>query len=232
MCGAYRIAENASLTNLLGLFGVSAQLSPGWRNCGQQIDLIVQQDDQPMLKPAMWWLLLEQKDGKYKPSRYTTFNSRWHSGKGFGRASAGPFKYSRCIIPASGFVESGPNKRYWYLEPENRPIAFGGLYRTWQTDAEPLLSCSIITIPPHPAMMNIHDKAMPLMLPVDQPDVLNKWLDPQVTDTGEFEPLMQPALRADHRVYELEKWGSFSPKPGTEPFRLPADPQDTGSNRF
>lgn len=211
MCGAFKIIDTPRVTGLTDFFGLPAPRNKGWANCGQSIQLIHQLGSSTELNDAVWWLLLEAKEGKYKPhSKYTSFNSRWNPEKGFSVSARKPFSESRCIIPANGFVE-GMNKKYHYLEPVSEPIAFGGLYKTWETDGGPIYSCSIITIPPHPKLKGIHEKAMPLMLPIEDEELMQMWLDPDIKDTAPFIDLMKPELRVNLNVTPLKKWRSFEP---------------------
>ncbi len=79
-----------------------------------------------------------------------------------------PFRTSRCIIPASGFVEGlGDKKTYFHIRPAESAIAFGGVYREWlnKVTGELVYSASIITLPPHQKLQAIHPKSLPLMLP-------------------------------------------------------------------
>ena len=221
MCGAFKIIDNPKVTGLTEFFGLPVPDSKGWANCGQKIQMIHQVDGDYGLSNAIWWLLLEPKEGKYKPhSKYTSFNSRWNPENGFSASAKKPFRESRCIIPANGFVE-GMNKKYHYLEPVSEPVAFGGLYKTWETSDGPIYSCSIITIPPHPKFKGIHEKAMPLMLPVEDADLMQMWLDPSIKDTTPFLDLMKPELRVDYNVTPLKKWRSF--EPNGEPFTISRD---------
>ncbi|RZF80533.1 hypothetical protein EXT46_10950 [Pseudoalteromonas sp. CO325X] len=85
-------------------------------------------------------------------------------------------------------------------------IAFAGLYREWlhPITGEPTLSCSIITLPPHPKLSLIHSKAMPLMLPQGR-GVLDMWLDNSVTNTDLLNDLLQPHLPQDLIAYQINK---------------------------
>lgn len=211
MCGAFNIIDHPAINKLTDFFGLPSCTPKGWVSCAQDVEIIINTSSGYKLQDSKWWLLLEQKDGKWKPhSKYTSFNSRWHAGKGFSVSARKPFKETRCIIPARGFIE-GMNKKYHYLEPPEQPIAFGGLYKTWETDNGPLYSCSIITIPPHSKLQGIHEKAMPLMLPVEDAGLLEMWLDPKVTNTEPFMDLMSPALRTPLNATPIKKWGSIEP---------------------
>ncbi len=209
MCGAFKISDTPKVATLTELFGLPSPDSKGWANCGQTIQMIRQDHDNYSLSDAIWWLLLESKEGNLKPhSKYTSFNSRWNPGKGFSASSKKPFRESRCIIPANGFVE-GMNKKYHYLEPSSGVLAFGGLYKSWKTEVGTVFSCSIITVPPHPKLKGIHEKAMPLMLPLSNAELLKMWLDPYMNEVEPFIEIMEPVLREDFNVTPLKQWRSF-----------------------
>ena len=221
MCGAFQIINNPFVSGLTDFFGVPTPESRGWVNCAQDIEMIINDGDGYKLQKAKWWLLLEYKDNQWKPhSKYTSFNSRYNPDKGFSVSGKKPFKESRCIIPARGFVE-GMNKKYHYIEPTDQPIAFGGLYKKWASDEGDIYSCSIITIPPHPKLKGIHEKAMPLMLPIEDAGMLEMWLDPDMKNTDAFNELMKPVLRTDFDVTPIKKWGSFEAI--SETFQIKAD---------
>jgi putative SOS response-associated peptidase YedK len=89
------------------------------------------------------------------------------------------FKNRRCLIPASGFFEGkteGKQKQpYYFRRPDDRPIAFAGLWETWN-DIE---SCTIITTEANGLMSPIHDR-MPVVLGKND---YGEWLDPKTTDS-------------------------------------------------
>jgi putative SOS response-associated peptidase YedK len=117
-----------------------------------------------------------------------------------------PYRQSRCIIPASGFVE-GQDKRYHQLTPQDSAIAFGGLYQAWQhqQSGEIVHSASIITLPGHPKFEHIHRKSLPLMLPLDNAPLLDAWLDPEFSHVSSFEPFLQPHLHHDFIATPIDK---------------------------
>ena len=80
---------------------------------------------------AIWWLFLDRKT--LKPDyRYASFNSRSDKLHKLQGISYTPYRESRCIIPASAFVEGlGDKKTYHMIELEGAAIAFGGLYREY-----------------------------------------------------------------------------------------------------
>ncbi len=205
MCGYIGNVTDSPLTRMLlhylgmeGSFPV-LRTNPG---CGPaaSIDMVMEDERGRRIQSAIWWLLLEpDSEGGFKPSRYTSFNTR--SDKLDERRSVGyrPFRQSRCIVPATYFIEGdGPKGRrsYHRVEPVDSAFALGGLYRGWvnQATGELSYSCSVITLPPHPdeRWRRVHGKSTPLMLPAEDTDLLTKWLDPQFDRVEEFRPLLEP----------------------------------------
>ena len=111
------------------------------------------------------------------------------------------------------------NKVYHLLKPaDGSPIYFGGLFKNWGDQDNPVYSASMITIPPHPKLADIHNKAMPLMIPEKD---LDMWLDPEFNNTDAFTDLMQPQLRTDFDVTKIKGWSQLEPI--EEGFKLKAD---------
>ena len=90
----------------------------------------------------------------------------------------------RCLIPADGFYEwqaKGRGSRaartpYHVALASGEPYAMAGLWEIWRPagapDAEPLRTCSIVTVPAQPEIAQIHLR-MPLILP---PELEALWL--------------------------------------------------------
>jgi len=90
----------------------------------------------------------------------------------------GPFKYRRCIIPASGFYEwkkEGEGKQPYFIRPAGGGyFAFAGIWDHWEGEHGKLIdSCSIITTDANSTMTAIHDR-MPVIL--QEKDCMT-WLD-------------------------------------------------------
>ncbi len=95
----------------------------------------------------------------------------------------GPFKYRRCIVPASGFYEwlrkSDGGKQPYFIRPRDAGyFAFAGIWDHWQGEGgEVIESCAIITTEANSALWDIHER-MPVILGAVEVGV---WLD---TATG------------------------------------------------
>ena len=162
---------------------------------------------QGQVLPATWWLYLQQTDAGLKPHRdYFSVNTNYRK-----LPKKSEYRTSRCIVPATSFVESQDGKRPHLLTPKNgSAIAFGGLYKEWtdKTTGEIVYSASIITLPGHPALENIHRKSTPLWLP---DEAFDDWLSPDVTDTTRFEALLEPTLQAELIATPVDKAGTKKP---------------------
>ncbi len=221
MCGRFNVTDDPYVHDLLRGLGIDMgplplrvydDIAPT-----QTVSIIVDSGGVHRLCNATWWLLMAQTDHGFKPlSKYASFNTR--SDKLNTPRSAGfvAYRETRCIIPASGFVETNPSASHsgkadkkgaaYSFVPEESAIAFGGLYREWvhPVTGERALSCSIITLPPHNATARFHPTSMPLILPND-PATQSLWLDATLNDTAVFAPLLTPRLPMDFRVTPIEK---------------------------
>ena len=96
-----------------------------------------------------------------------------------------PLRVQRCLIPADAFYEwqapVAPAKRkipHWIGLASGEPFALAGIWSAWRPkdvlEAEPLLSCAIITTAANAAVRAIHER-MPVVLPREAE---SRWLDP------------------------------------------------------
>ena len=181
---------------------------------GAKIAIVHIVNGERIVSEAMWWLLLYHET--LKPNyKYASFNSR--SDKLFTKRSITytPFRESRCIIPASAFVEGlGDKETYHKVELEGSAITFGGLYKENinRETGEVVYSASIITLPPLvPQWNDIHPKSMPLMLDFEDDALVEKWLDPEFKDVEEFEQLLEPRVQKPMIVTKIDKPSKWNP---------------------
>lgn len=163
-----------------------------------------------IVENATWWLLLENTDNVFKPSKYTSFNTRYDKLNIPRSAGYQAFRHSRCIIAVKGFGETEfKNKKpvhYFDMEAKNGGLLLGGLCRDWlnHQTGEVKTSCSVITLPPHDKLRHIHSKAMPLILPQNN-GVIDNWLNTELTDIEQFTPLLQPRIPLDLIAQKIDK---------------------------
>ena len=230
MCGRLNVIDDPHVRELCE--GLQIQLFPDRQIFSRfipatnQVSIVRQKDGIRRMDNAIWWLLLEPSDTGFKPSKYTSFNTRYDKLNVKGSAGYQAYRYSRCVIPAKGFGETEyvNNKPLHYhdLIAKDGAILLGGLCREWvnKTTGETALSCSVITLPPHPELKNIHTKASPLLLPRDL-TLVNRWLDESITDTDEFAELLQPNIPYDLVVQQIDKPSTYQPT--AEPFTIGHD---------
>ncbi|WP_163836731.1 SOS response-associated peptidase family protein [Spartinivicinus ruber] len=233
MCGQFGLADSfnwGKFTKRLNLQDINDPASINLRYKEafvptNTVSIITHQDGYKV-NEAIWWLLLEEAETHFKANaKYATFNSK------SSRLITSPvtkkaFKQSRCIIPATHFVEGdGPqgNRYYHLLKSASGMIGFGGLYREWthSKTGEHCYSASIITLPGHPKLKSIHKNSLPLMLPLDQPEIAHDWLNPTIRDPQYFESLLQPRLHESLQAQPIERPGH--PTPNGDQFSIKAD---------
>ncbi len=192
--GTARLAERLGVDP--AAFRYSADFRPG-----NTVSIVVERDGTRQVRDAIWWLYLRQTDRGLKPHPdYFSVNTNYAR-----LATKAEYRTSRCILPASAFVESQSGKNPHLLEPEDgSAIAFGGLWKTWvdKTTGELVCSASIITLPGHPSLANIHKKSIPLWLPADEYD---RWLDPDFRDIDALASLLTPTLRQNLRATPIDR---------------------------
>lgn len=191
---------------VLGLPGVplryAQDIAPG-----AKISIIRSNEGERRVEDAIWWLLLDRDS--LKPNyKYASFNSRADKLNNTRAISYQPYRYSRCIIPASAFVEGlGDKKTYHKIELVDQAIVFGGLYKEWLDagSGELVYSASIITLPPLMEWQHIHPKSFPLLLPLNNSALIEQWLDPKIDDVALFDSCLQPQVSHPQRITPIEK---------------------------
>lgn len=123
------------------------------------------------------------------------------------------FTKRRCLIPADGFyewqkIEGQKAKQPFFIHRvDDEPIVFAGLWEFWHpkdddgndvADADPVISCTILTTSANETMKPVHDR-MPVMLP---PHVWDDWLDP-TSDPDFMKTLMVPAPESLLALYPV-----------------------------
>lgn len=214
MCGRFNLVDSPEVRELMrrvnvhpGPLRFASDIAPG-----STISIINDIGAGPQVSDAIWWLLLDRET--LKPDyRYVSFNSR-HDKLNKPRSLAyRPFRESRCIIPASAFIEGlGDRKTYHKVELEGQAIAFGGLYRAYVNPdtGKTATGASIITLPPPPQWSAVHPKSMPLMLPIADQELLHDWLDPGVNEVEKFDWLLEPAIRVSQVLTPIGRPGQWN----------------------
>jgi putative SOS response-associated peptidase YedK len=237
MCGYIgNVTDSPLLAALLSALDMPALLPQLRMNPGAGpaalIDIVLG-GPQPQVRQALWWLLLEAANGQWRPSRYTSFNTRWDKLDQPRSAGYWPYRKSRCLVPASYFIEGigqRDQRAYHRIEPQREAFAFGGLYRTWIHRASGAMtySCSIITLPAHPSAVwrRIHPQSTPLMLPADR-RIVQRWLDPGFERVEAFAEFLIPRFRQPLRALPIAR--PSQQRPLGPPVLLDGDEHDEGT---
>jgi len=215
MCGRLNVSDDPFVIQLVEQLGIENPIEKmrfgRFIRATDVISIIREGAGKRQLEDATWWLLLEKSNQGFKPSKYTSFNTRYDKLNLPRSAGYSAFRQSRCIIPVKGFgetefVNKKPKHYFDMIAKDGEAIALGGLYRQWldQETGEFCFSCSVITLPPHPKLKAIHSKAMPLILPKDH-ELLDNWLSSDVTNPEIFEFLLQAHLPQDLVAQQIDK---------------------------
>ena len=76
------------------------------------------------------------------------------------------FKRRRCLVPTSGFYEwSGPKnaRQPYFIHFKHQPVAFAGLWETWERPEGFLETFTILTTHPNETIERLHDR-MPVVI--------------------------------------------------------------------
>ncbi len=117
----------------------------------------------------------------------------------------GPFKRSRCLVPADGFYEwakvPGGKQPYRLVLQDGAAFALAGLWDTWRDDdaAEELKTFTIITTRANGLVRPIHER-MPVIL---APEEEAAWLDPGQSDPQALGKLLKPYPAKLMRVFPV-----------------------------
>lgn len=207
MCGRFNVIDSPQVRLLVDVLGIklgalrfSADVAPG-----AQISIVKQTPSGRALVDAIWWLMLDPTT--LKPNyQYASFNSRSDKLDSKQALAYRPYRESRCIIPASAFVEGlGDRKTYHKIELVDQAIAFGGLCKHYVNEhtGESAYAASIITLGPLPQWQAIHPRSMPLLLPSADTALIDAWLDPELRDASQFQSLLIPRINAPQRVTRI-----------------------------
>lgn len=230
MCGRLNVTDNPGIIALCEQLQITLFAEPlifsQFIRASQNVSIVRQKQGVRRMDTAIWWLLLDCTDSGFKPSKYTSFNTRYDKLNVKNAAGYQAYRHSRCVIPVTGFGETeyvnGKPMHYHDLVAKNHGLLLGGLCREWlnQHTGETALSCSVITLPPHQKLKEIHTKASPLILP-QQPDLINAWLDENIVEPVIFDDLLKPAIPVELIAQQIDKPASH--RPIGQPFNIAAD---------
>ena len=174
MCGRFAlyssfqtIKDYADLLNEISGINENYNVAPG-----QEIPIIINEDQQNILKSCKWGLIpFWAKDEKIGYKLINTRSETISEKPSFKSA----FQQKRCLIPANGFYEwRKKDKQPFYINLKDRELfSFAGIWEIWKSPAgKQVFSCSIITTSPNEELKSIHHR-MPVILQKEQEET---WL--------------------------------------------------------
>ena len=191
MCGRFftnNSPQSHELFRLLGIYDITKKqtnIAPT-----DPVKIVVPGKGQREIRTASWWLAMhkDKESGQLiADNRWQSFNTRSDKILTSPMHSIAP-KSFRVVIPAAGYYEWQEKQAYALSIPEE-DIAFGGLAKYWPQTKQ--YSCSIVTLPGHPALAHIHAKSIPLML---RGSAINQWLDRSQTHAAVASLWQKPTL--------------------------------------
>jgi putative SOS response-associated peptidase YedK len=136
--------------------------------------------------------------------KFSTFNAR-SDGIDSKPSYRGAWKAGRrCIIPADSFFEWRKNdKQPFAIGLGNKgPMNFAGLWEEWNPkDAEPMLSCTMITTDANKTIAEVHNR-MPVIIGDED---LPAWLGEENTAPGQLEKLLMPFPGSRVKLWPVPK---------------------------
>jgi len=219
MCGRFNATFDSGVKKIYSQLNIhkviDKPIDKRFVKAADTVSIVRNKASQRRVENASWWLLLTPTETSFKPSKYTSFNTRYDKLTVQGSAGYQAFKSSRCIIVVKGFGETEfINKKpihYYDMQAQQGGLLLGGLCREWQHQQTGKIqtSCSVITLPPHPKLQHIHSKAMPLILPQEN-SVIDTWLDPYCQDTEQLMPLLRPNIPQNLIAQQIDKPASYT----------------------
>jgi putative SOS response-associated peptidase YedK len=158
----------------------------------QPIEVVVQRDDGRFLELHRWGLVPAWAKSLAVGSRMINARAETLATSSAFRAS---FLKRRCVIPADGFYEwrrvGGKKQPFLIHAPDDRPLAFAGLWAPWKDPASGdwVLSAAVVTTKANETVAQLHDR-MPVIL---APDAWRLWADPEIRDEDLLADLFRPA---------------------------------------
>jgi putative SOS response-associated peptidase YedK len=118
-----------------------------------------------------------------------------------------PFRYQRCLVPATGFYEwdksVNPSQPYYFKLKHDDLFAFAGLYDRWQNPKtkKEIASYTIITTEANGVVGKIH-KRMPVILQKEDEEA---WLNPDIIEPERLFPLLKQYPDREMEAYPVSR---------------------------
>jgi putative SOS response-associated peptidase YedK len=199
MCGRYTVHSPAETLRVRFRIALpEGDLDPRYNVCPSQqvLTVAVGRDGERRAVPMRWGFIPFWSETP--ETKLSTINAKAESAAS-SRLYRDALQRRRCLILADGFYEWQPAKTkkepkvpHWIARRDRAPFAFAGIYSVWrpkdQPDAQPLLSCAILTVGANPVVAPIHAR-MPLILLPEHEDA---WIDPALREPEQVAALLKP----------------------------------------
>lgn len=206
MCGRFTLtADPAELKEALDLGSLPAGLEPRYNIAPTQPVAVVTDPESRDVELFRWGLVPFWADDPSIGNRMINARMETVAEKPAFRAA---FSRRRCLVLADGFYEwervqgrkGSRSQPYYFRLASGRPFAFAGLWEVWRPseEAEPLLTCTLITGPANERVARVHDRN-PIILEGEKPWV---WLDPDAS-RGRLLDLLQPLPPEQIEMYPV-----------------------------
>jgi len=204
MCGRFALAVD--LKTLIDAFGITIvpeELPPRYNIApSQQVAGIRQLEDGNRRLDYFRWGLIPHW-AKEPGIGYKLINARVETAaeKPSFRSS---FRARRCLIPASGYYEWKKEEKrkipFCIRQRDGTPMAFAGLWDSWQGPDGVIGTCSILTTEANEAVGKIHNR-MPVIL---SQKAIDPWLDPRNKETALLASLLGSYHPGNLEIYEVD----------------------------
>jgi putative SOS response-associated peptidase YedK len=200
MCGRFVGFSNLDALQLyFPIDRVEAEVAPNYNVAPtQKVLAILRENHENVLRRLHWGLVPFWARDASIGSRIINARAETVSAKPAFRAA---FRKRRSLIPADGFYEwkgeKSPKQPMLITLPDETPFAFAGLWEIWDAkgQADPLVSCTILTTDSSPAIREIHHR-MPVIL---KSAAFMDWLDPERQDV-DLEAMLAEMVHKEFRA--------------------------------
>ena len=207
MCG--RFVGFRPLEDLIDAYPIDVSQVEAYENYNiapsQKVLAIVRFEEKNHLVKLHWGLVPFWAKDKRIASRLINARAETAASKPSFRTA---FRKRRCLILADGFFEwqgaAGSKQPMFLTLPDERPLAFAGLWETWDDRGQasvPHRSCTILTREASPSVRPIHHR-MPVIL---QPEAYMDWLDPANTDIQTLEHILTDQIITELKSRPVSK---------------------------
>jgi putative SOS response-associated peptidase YedK len=200
MCGRYITRDQAAIERYFNVSSHQFQLHDRYNVApSTKVPVIRLIEDERVLSLMHWGLLpFWAKDPKIG---YKTINARAET-VATKPAFRAAYQARRCLMPANGFYEwkrdVAPKQPYFIHRRDHNPMAFAGLWETWNGPDQIIESCTIITTKANELMAELHNR-MPVLL---DPQDFDGWMTGNPEEVGQ---LLAPCPAEDLDAYPISR---------------------------